>query len=327
MNNKFRAWCFLMSLTANFLMSPGEATAQRRRRMPQQRPAASVSTKTTPPRRATKDSTVGGVVRDALTATSLGGAKLPFQVLLPADYASSERRRYPVLYLLHGANGDESDWTTRTNLASYVEHYRLIVVMPGVGNSWYANSAGDERARYEDAIIRDLIPHIDARYRTLASAYGRGVAGLSMGGFGAMKFALRYPHLFAFAASFSGAFDAPRTNIVSTSVNEEHSKILLRIFGATGSETRRQNDLFQLLGASNAGARLPYLYISTGANDTLASVLPANPRFADALRERKAVYEYHERPGGHDWHFWDAEIRLALARMSEIVTHMRPEKL
>lgn len=265
------------------------------------------------------------VVRDTLTAASLGGATLPFQVLLPANYAASARRRYPVLYLLHGADGDETNWTTRTNLASYVKRYRLIVVMPGVGNSWYANSAGDARARYEDAIVRDLIPHIDAKYRTLARAGGRGIAGLSMGGFGAMKFALRYPHLFAFAASFSGAFDAPRTNIVSSSASEQHSIILRRIFGANGSETRRQNDLFQLLSATTEPVRLPYLYISTGTGDTLASVMPANPRFAEALRERRVLYEYYEQPGGHDWRFWDEQISFTLERMSRIVADMRPD--
>jgi S-formylglutathione hydrolase FrmB len=257
-----------------------------------------------------------------LTASSLGGASLPFKVLLPANYGRSARR-YPVLYLLHGAYGNENDWTTRTNLVSYVEPYHLIVVMPGVGNSWYANSASDERARYEDALMRDLIPHIDAKYRTLSSGYGRAVAGLSMGGFGAMKFALRYPQQFAFAASFSGAFDAPRTNIVSSNANEEYAQIMRRVFGSMESETRRQNDLFRLLGATDVRARLPYLYVSTGSGDPLASVLPSNPRFADALRERGVAYEYHERPGLHDWRFWDEEIKLALERMSEIVRHMR----
>ncbi|MCA1591980.1 MAG: esterase family protein [Acidobacteria bacterium] len=263
------------------------------------------------------------VLRESVNAASLGGAALPYRILLPADYATSARR-YPVLYLLHGAQGGEGDWTTRTNLAAYAARYQLIVVMPGVGDSWYANSASDEKARYEDAIIRDLIPHVDEKYRTLASGYGRAVAGLSMGGFGAMKFALSYPQLFVFAASFSGAFDAPRTNII-VGAKDERSQILLRVFGAADSETRRRNDVFELARAVKEGARVPYLYVSTGNNDPLASVLPANTRFAEALRERKIAYEYHERPGAHEWRFWDAEIKLALERMSDFVAHMKPD--
>jgi S-formylglutathione hydrolase FrmB len=196
--------------------------------------------------------------RETLTANSLGGAALQYRVLLPADYESSPRR-YPVLYLLHGAGGDENDWSSRTDLASYIAKYNLIVVMPAVGNTWYANSASDEKARYEDVIIRDLIPHIDAKYRTIGNWHGRAIAGLSMGGFGALKFALRYPHLFVFAASFSGAFDAPRTDIIANAT-DERSKNLLQALGEKGSETRRQNDVFQLLAKISPGTRVRHSF-------------------------------------------------------------------
>lgn len=260
--------------------------------------------------------------RETLAAASLGGASLPFRVLLPADYATSARR-YPVLYLLHGLYGNEDDWLTRTNLALYATRYHLIIVMPGVGNSWYANSAGDANARYEDVIIRDLIPHVDARYRTLASWYGRAIAGLSMGGLGAMKFALHYPEQFAFAASFSGAFDAPRTDMVS-GPDDQRAEGLRRIFGAKDSEVRRANDVFALLEQLKPEhARLPYLYLAVGTSDPLSSVMPANARFADVLRAHKVQYEYHERPGTHDWRFWDAEIRSALERMSDFIPETR----
>jgi S-formylglutathione hydrolase FrmB len=129
--------------------------------------------------------------------------------MLPSDYATNTQRRYPVLYLLHGLTGDENDWWTRTRLAEYAARYHLIIVTPGVGDSWYANSASDPRARYEDVIIKDLIPFIDAHYRTVPTRDGRAIAGLSMGGLGAVKFALRYPQMFAFAGSFSGAFGVP----------------------------------------------------------------------------------------------------------------------
>ena len=293
------------------VMLAGQVSATSQVRRAETRRQTSVNTRTTP----------SEPTREVLKATSLGGEALPYRVLVPADYERSARR-YPVLYLLHGRTGDENDWWTRTNLSLYATRYHLIIVTPGVGDSWYANSAADPRARYEDAITRDLIPHIDARYRTLANWHGRAIAGLSMGGLGAIKFALRYPHLFAFAASFSGAFDVPRTDGLDET--DERARDIRRIYGPRDSATRRENDPFLLLERlAPEPARLPYLYVATGAGDPLPQVLLSNPRFADALRERKIAYEYHERPGAHDWLFWDAEIKFALERMSELMPQMR----
>ena len=265
-------------LAAAWLLLVDFALAQTRRTAPPKTRVATAS------RAAVTEAT-----RETLQAASLGGAMLPYRVLLPPDYATSARR-YPVLYLLHGAGGNENDWSTRTNLAAYAARYRLIIVMPGVGNSWYSNSVSDPKARYEDVIIRDLIPHIDIKYRTLANWHGRAIAGLSMGGFGAIKFALRYPHLVVFAASFSGAFDASLTNIVS-SPNDPRSENLLRIFGPADSEARRQSDVVALLRGLSERTRLPYFYVVTGANDPLASVLPSNPRLAEGLGQRGTPYE------------------------------------
>lgn len=304
----------LIAVICSFDGAPVSAQARRVERP--NRPSAKIRRDAAPDLAATPRT----ATRQTLAAASLGGKPLPYRVLLPVGYEQS-LRRYPVLYLLHGAGGDENDWSTRTNLAAYAAAYRLIIVMPGVGNSWYANSAGDSAARYEDAIIRDLIPHVDARYRTLANWHARGIAGLSMGGAGAIKFALRYPHLFVFAASFSGAFNASRTDVISG--KDERSQNLTRIFGALDSDVRRHNDVFLALAAVKENTRVPYLYVATGANDPLASVRQSNPRFADVLRERNLPFEYHERPGSHDWKFWDAEIKSALARMSDFAPHMK----
>ena len=276
-------------------------------------PPRAASATTSTPSAVTRDAT-----RETLAAKSLNGTALPYRVLLPVDYATSTRR-YPVLYLLHGRSGNENDWITKTNLSAYAARYPLIIVMPGVGDSWYANSATDKNARYEDAIIRDLIPHIDSTYRTVASRHARAIAGLSMGGLGAMKFALRYPQMFVFAASFSGAFDIPRAGGLDEASSQRAGELSV-VYGLADSETRRQNDLFLLLeGHTKARPQLPYLYIASGTNDPLPVVLLSNPRFADALRAAKFAYEFHERPGGHDWRFWDEEIKRMLERMREFV--------
>ena len=253
--------------------------------------------------------------RESLAAASLGGRQLPYRVLLPADYATSGKR-YPVLYLLHGLTGNENDWWERTKLVDYAARYHLIIVTPGVGDSWYANSASDSSARYEDVIVKDLIPHIDAEYRTVAKREGRAIAGLSMGGLAAMKFALRYPEMFAFAASFSGAFDVPLTASLGKKPSARMLAELRKVFGDEKSQARRDNDLFALVRQGPPkGARLPYLYVSTGKSDPLPQVVDSNPRFAEALRARGVKYEYNERPGTHDWKFWDSEVELMLGRL------------
>ncbi|HEX8495123.1 MAG TPA: alpha/beta hydrolase family protein [Pyrinomonadaceae bacterium] len=299
----------LLLLTASILLAGSVVITSQTQRAPQtpvNAPPQSTATRAVAPSEAK---------RETLAAKSLGGAALPYRVLLPSDYATSSRR-YPVLYLLHGLTGNENDWWTLSNLAQYAARYHLIIVTPGVGDSWYANSATDPDARYEDAIILDLIPHVDSRYRTMAAREGRAIAGLSMGGLGAMKFALRYPHLFAFAASFSGAFDVPLTARLGKKPSARMLGELQRVFGDKKSRTRRDNDLFALLRQPTPeGTSFPYLYVSTGKSDPLPQVSSSNPRFAEALRANKLEFEYNERPGTHDWRFWDEEIKLMLGRM------------
>jgi S-formylglutathione hydrolase FrmB len=139
----------------------------------------------------------------------------PLRVLLPAGYAEHRHKRYPVLYLLHGccnspASGAAS-WTTAGDAEAATEKLPLIVVMPDAGDGgmytdWYNNGAGAD-PQWETYHIDHLIPWVDAVFRTVAARSGRAIAGLSMGGFGAMSYAARHPDLFVFAASFSGIVD------------------------------------------------------------------------------------------------------------------------
>ncbi len=254
-------------------------------------------------------------VQQVLQARSLGGKAVPYRISVPPDYESSNRR-FPVLYLLHGVNGNENEWWDRSQLTEYASKYQMIVVTPGVGDSWYANSASDTGARYEDVIVYDLIPYIDAHYRTISNREGRAIAGVSMGGLGAMKLALRYPQLFEFAGSLSGPFDVPITGRWGKAPSAKMLRDLQLIFGDEGSQTRRENDVFQLLNqALNGNTVLPYLYVSSGISDPLPQVAQSNQRFAQALGAKDLRFEYNKRPGTHDWRLWDSEIFLMLGRM------------
>jgi S-formylglutathione hydrolase FrmB len=135
------------------------------------------------------------------------------RVLLPAGYASHPKRRYPVLYLLHGAAGSQASWTTAGDTEAQTAKLPLIVVMPDGGkggfySDWYNDGTGG-LPRWETWHIDGLIPWIDGRYRTVADRSGRALAGLSMGGFGAFSYAARHPDMFTAALSMSGAVDPP----------------------------------------------------------------------------------------------------------------------
>ncbi|HSE33706.1 MAG TPA: alpha/beta hydrolase-fold protein, partial [Pyrinomonadaceae bacterium] len=117
--------------------------------------------------------------------SQLINSTLPYSVVLPSDYDGSRTSRYPVLYLLHGLTGHYSDWLSRTNLADYASQYRLIVVTPEGNDSWYIDSATAPTEKYESYILKELIPDVQKRYRTIEARYARAIAGLSMGGYGA----------------------------------------------------------------------------------------------------------------------------------------------
>jgi S-formylglutathione hydrolase FrmB len=144
-----------------------------------------------------------------LTTPALQGTT-EVRVLLPRGYATA-KRRYPVLYLLHGASGSDRDWTEQGQAETIAAGRQLIVVMPDGGSSgWYADWFNDGHGgppKWETYHVRELIPWIDGHYRTRADRDGRAIAGLSMGGFGAMSYAARHPDEFVAAASFSGGVD------------------------------------------------------------------------------------------------------------------------
>jgi S-formylglutathione hydrolase FrmB len=228
---------------------------------------------------------------------------LPYNVILPNDYATARFTRYPVLYLLHGLTGHYSDWVSRTNIAGYASEYRLIVVMPEGNDSWYTN-------KYESYILQELIPDVQQRYRTIEARYARAIAGLSMGGYGAIKFGLKSPHTFAFVASMSGAFAITRFSEEEVPASWRES---LRLFGPVGSETRKANDLFEIVGKMQAEriGSLPYFYFDCGTEDS-PLIFPSNRELASLMSEKKIPHEYRELPGDHSWSYWDNQVQEIL---------------
>ena len=236
--------------------------------------------------------------------STLVGKTLPYSVVLPRGYGliTSRRTRYPVLYLLHGWSGNYNSWIKSTGLVQYASAHQLIIITPEGDNGWYTDSATVSSDKYETYVLNELIPDVDSRYRTIADRRGRGIAGNSMGGYGALKFGLKHPEIFSFAGSMSGALDASKRT-------DEAS--LMQTFGDPNSHVRESNDLQRLAREFPPERQplLPYFYLDCGSDDPW---LATNRDFDNILLERKMVHEYRQLPGGHIWAYWDRQVREVL---------------
>ena len=132
-----------------------------------------------------------------------------YNILLPREYHASTNR-YPVLYLLHGLTQNYTAWGLSNGAPFYAGLYDdLIVVMPDAGNSWYTNweeSEDGQANNWADHIVKDVINHVDWKFRTIARREGRAITGLSMGGYGALTLGLRNPDLFRLTPNALGEY-------------------------------------------------------------------------------------------------------------------------
>lgn len=293
----------------------------------------------------------GEVVRATFRSEALGVDK-QVVVYLPAGYAAQPERRWPVFYYLHGLGGDETNWTGGGKLDAAADAMGLaaIVVMPDGDDGFYVDSTkpvdlagclarGDglffpERDRattcvaaskYDTYIARDLVRWVDATYRTDARRAGRGIAGLSMGGFGALQLALRHPDLFAAAASHSGVvsllyagpmpYQAGAPVTLVTTIEQR-----IRTLGPLGPwlgglfgkdlATWRAHDPGILLEQLAPGTLA--LYLDCGTEDGFG-LQHAMQYLHDRLAARGIAHAYYLGPGKHDMAFWSARVPHSLA--------------
>ena len=218
--------------------------------------------------------------------------------------AGAEDALPKVLYLLHGYSDDHSIWMRRTSVERYAAEHNLAVVMPAVNHSFYCNELHGER--YWDYVSEELPRTMHRFFRLSSRPEDTYVAGLSMGGYGAMRLALTYPERFAAAASFSGAVDL----VEEVEKGLRTQKHLERWANLAEDLTKTRNseiDNLYLL-KKNAGApRKPRLYVSCGTADFLYG---QHQRFIPALQENGWDVTHYEKPDtGHEWAFWDEQIK------------------
>jgi len=229
---------------------------------------------------------------------------MKYRVLVPSSY-DTEDRSFPAFFLLHGLYGSYEDWTKRTKLEQYSAATEYIIAMPDADNSWYSNWYKDPQNKFGDYLVQDFVPEIEKHYRVAPGRENRVIAGLSMGGYGALKIGLLHPDMFRIAASFSGALN-PTTDMAAQ--HPDFAIQLNKVYGPPDSSTRPENDIFKIAGSADAKSA-PYFYLDCGADDPF---LTTNRDFTSLLRSHKFAYEYHELPGNHNWVYWNSRIRYFL---------------
>lgn len=218
---------------------------------------------------------------------------------------------FPVLYLLHGQSDDHTAWCRKSAIERHVSGNNLVVVMPDTGRGWYIDA--EKGPKWESSIMVDLMGYIEKMFPVIPERKGRCIAGLSMGGYGAFKLALKFPYKFCAAVSLSGALGFGNFELAKAN-NSEWEREMQLIVGE--SPTDGPHDLYKLLKDLPIKQR-PALAFNTGTEDFL---LEQNRQMHAYLNDIGYPHIYEEHPGAHTWEYWDTHIVDALKFFSEHIS-------
>ncbi|WP_143307893.1 alpha/beta hydrolase [Chitinophaga vietnamensis] len=221
-------------------------------------------------------------------------------VITPAEYKSSTRR-FPVVYLLHGYDGNYSNWITKVPaIRELADRYQCMIVCPDGVNSWYVDSPADSSRRFETYVGKELPAYIDQHYSTIPSPQSRAITGLSMGGHGALYLAIRHPETFGAAGSISGGVDLrpfPK------------SWNLPKIFGDPGPNGANWTNYMVIKQIEQLKPGTLPLIIDCGVKDFFIDV---NRNLHQRLLQLGIPHDYTERPGEHNWDYWSNSVQYQL---------------
>ncbi len=221
------------------------------------------------------------------------GRAIKNTIVLPAQYTQKKNptRYFPVVYLLHGANGSYRDWPQKADLRSLASQYGVIIVCPDGQDSWYFDSPIDPQFQFETYIVYELRNYIETHYRTLNQAKYRAITGLSMGGHGALWLAFRHPDIYASCGSMEGGVDIynyPNRWKVNERLGDFESN----------KEIWREHSVMYLVPSLEPGQNI---VIDAGKDDVF---IEANNALHEALDKQGIPHDYTVRPGKHSWSFW-----------------------
>lgn len=260
-----------------------------------------------------------GMVKEGLTLDSkILGAKVRYTIYLPFDYDTSNRF-YPVVYLLHGYTDNDMAWIQfgEANLIADEamakrEIPAMVLAMPDAGPSWYINNYNGA-VRYEDFFFGEFIPYIESHYRIRAEKNYRGVAGLSMGGFGTLVYAMRHPDQFAACAALSAAVNTTEQMVAMD--ERGWGRWPTTVYGPGSGEARLTEHLLSYNPIRLAETvdveklKSVRIYLDCGDDDYLTI---GNAMLHVALTKRQIPHEYRVRDGAHAWSYWRSGLLEAL---------------
>lgn len=266
-----------------------------------------------------------GTVKEGLTIDSkILGKQVNYTIYLPSDYETSSRY-YPVVYLLHGHGDNHMGWIQfgEANLVADEgianrEFPAMILAMPDGGVSYYINSY-DNKVRYEDFFIQEFIPFIEETYRIRSEKQYRGIAGLSMGAFGTLNFALKFPEKFAACVAFSPVLFSEY--YMKETEDNKFNSYYTPLFGSNEKGDKRltdhyrKNNPFDFTRTKDKGAYDNLrIYIDCGDDDYLTD---DNCRFHIHLNQMKIKHEFRMRDGVHGWTYWRSGLSSGLKFIGE----------
>jgi S-formylglutathione hydrolase FrmB len=276
------------------------------------------------------------------------------RILLPAGYASNPRKRYPVLYLLHGTSGGAADWTTLGGAEQTTSGLPLIVVMPDIalnrdGGGWCTNWWNDGargQPEWEKFHIDQLIPWVDSNLRTKPQRSQRAIAGLSQGGFCSTSYPARHPDLFSVALSYSGApdvaYDALAQALVTPVINATEAGLDRvppnSMFGPRSTEEINWAAHDPTTLAINLRGMDILMYTGNGQPGPLDSGVPNPGAMTIEAGVEQLTKLFHARldslgipslfddygPGTHSWPYWARDLRWSIGRVMADFAHPRP---
>jgi S-formylglutathione hydrolase FrmB len=242
-------------------------------------------------------------------ASKVLGREMRYGVYLPPSYASSPGKKYPVLYFLHGLFEDETRWSNRGGTDQIMNRMiadgkigEFIVAIPYGGASFYTNTR-DGSEKWEDAIVTDFIPMIESTYRVNASRTNRGISGTSMGGYGALKIAMKHPDLFGSASAHSAVLlEDLSAAKVSAGRLQRFQAMFDKIYGINQDLTYWEANNPMTLAKNTGKLNGLKLYFDCGTEDDYGFDIGAKQ--LDAMLTKAGYpHEAHLYPGGHGWDY------------------------
>ena len=231
-----------------------------------------------------------------------------------AAHPFTRGERFPVLYLLHGLSEDSSAILRKSRIESYAKHAQIAVVMPEGENSFYLNPAYGRDyetyvARELPLFVRDTFPVSDSREETW-------IGGFSMGGYGALRLALKYPETFGKVLAFSGCYDVGAIKAFGA-MPGKYSPVHTEAYNGGDPSALRGTDADLFFLAEKLAEKeilRPEIFLSCGTEDPLYAL---HQRTADFFSSLGIAYTAQEAAGGHDWDYWDPALRSAIGWLME----------